>query len=83
MTWRPIETAPKGETRLVKVGNKGGEREVLVPAWVLVPTSDGKITMSHWLPQQGRWNMFSTDYPPTHWWDFGDGQAMPSPPEAP
>ncbi len=80
MTWQPIETAPKGTTKTVPVGNKGGERVIHVPAYVLVPTSAGDITMSYWIPDQQRWNMFAAKHPPTHWWDFGDGKTLPDPP---
>lgn len=80
MTWQPISTAPKGVTRTVAVGDRAGRRDVHVPTYLLVPTSDGEITMTCWLPGPQRWNMFSKNHPPTHWWDFGDGRTMPEPP---
>ncbi len=81
MGWQTIETAPKGKTRKAPVGNKGGERIIYDPDYILVPTSSGEITLSCWLPDQQRWNMFSAKHPPTHWWDFGDGANMPEPPK--
>ena len=81
MTWQPIETAPKGKYRTVQVGNKGGEREVFEPCQVIVGRNDGFVTISYWVEKFERWNMFSKDAPPTHWWDFGGGASMPEPPK--
>jgi hypothetical protein len=80
MGWQPIETAPKGKTRIVRVGDKGGEREIHMPEYLLVPTGDGGFTLTSWLPGPERWNMFTKAKPPTKWWDFGDGKTMPDPP---
>lgn len=74
MGWQPIETAPKGEFRTVKVGNKGGERVVSMPRLILAPTSDGNIVITYWNDRSGRWSMFSKDHPPTHW------MPLPEPP---
>jgi hypothetical protein len=80
MGWQPIETAPKGGFRTVKVGDKGGERKISVPQSVLAMTSSGNMTLTHWLEDAGRWVMFSANHPPKYWWDFGDGNPQPEPP---
>lgn len=71
MKWETIESAPKGNYKNVKCG-KGWEKEVHEPVYVLVPTSDGKITMSYWVPSQERWSMFTKKKPPTHWMPLPD-----------
>lgn len=73
MEWQPMETAPKGETIKKRIF-KDKVREVHVPEKVLAPTSDGEITMTYWIPEQERWNMFSKKVPPTHW------MPLPKPP---
>ena len=74
MEWQPIDTAPKGNYRNVKCG-KGWDKAVYEPVYILVPTSDDKITMSYWVPTQERWSMFTKKTPPTHW------MPLPEPPK--
>lgn len=71
--WQPIETAPKGYYKKVKIRDER-EREVHVPEYFLVPTSDGKVTISYWVPSQERFCMFTKKTPPTHW------MPLPEPP---
>jgi hypothetical protein len=73
MEWQPIETAPKGSYKEVAVG-KGGVRDHYEPEYILVPTSDGKVTISYWVPDQERWCMFTKKHPPK-WW-----MPLPEPP---
>ena len=72
MEWQPIETAPKGNYKTVNI--KNGVRELYEPEYILAPTSDGRVTMTYWVPHAERWTMFSKKNPPKHW------MPLPKPP---
>lgn len=65
--WRfDIEKAPKGSTKTVD-GPKG-PREVHVPETVFLACRDGQtVTLSRWLPKEGRWNMLASGEQPLAW----------------
>jgi hypothetical protein len=72
MTWQPIETAPEKQELLVCVTHSIGLDEWDTVTWV----DCHKDFVWCWFPM-----MVWVPLPPTHWWDFGDGQALPQPPE--
>lgn len=77
MAWRTdIENAPRG--RMVEQpGPKGSTRSVHRPELVILACVDGKtVTVSRWLPEEGRWNMLSKKEQPVAW------QPFPTHPEA-
>lgn len=73
-----ITQAPKGEVRPVTraVGKSQITKDEHVPETIIAAGSDGVVTLSRWLPKEGRWNMFTRDVPPIAW------QPWPKHPEA-
>jgi len=66
-----LSAAPKGrfETRL-RNGRDGSQSEYqhFVRELIIAAASDGKtVTVSSWLPDQERWNMFAKEAPPIAW----------------
>lgn len=58
--WRfDVENAPRGRFEEA-VGPKRSKRSVFKPEPVIIACSDGKtVTLSRWMPEEGRWNMIS------------------------
>ena len=56
-----ISRAPRGETVVSTVVIKGEERvrNTFKPAKVILATKCGKVTLSHWLPEEKRWLMLA------------------------
>ncbi len=69
--WRfDVENAPRGTYKTQK-GPKGSEREVHQPELVVVASEDGKtVTVSRWIPDEGRWNMLGKRERPLAWQPF-------------
>lgn len=70
MTWNfDMSEAPRGETVTRKQRGKHGEMDVsvFVPDLIIAASECGKVTLSRWLPDQDRWNMFTKDSPPIAW----------------
>ena len=71
MTWNfDIAAAPRGRTEKRTYIAKGVEvsRDVFVADRIIAAASDGKtVTVSEWLPQAERWNMFAKEHPPVAW----------------
>lgn len=64
-----MSQAPRGETRMVErvIGKKMVEVEEHIPAPIIAAGNGGVVTMSHWMPKAGRWNMFTKAVPPLAW----------------
>ena len=77
-----MSEAPRGhhEDRAVAKGT----RKVFIPARIIAAASDGTVTLSNWIPDQQRWNMFTEDAPPIAWmpWPEHPG-SQPCPPAKP
>lgn len=76
--WRTdIENAPRGrEVQLP--GPKGSTRTVHQSEAVILASADGKtVTVSRWIPAEGRWNMLGKNEQPVAW------QPYPTHPGAP
>lgn len=70
MTWNSdITQAPIGSYRTVTrtIGKNEVTTEEHVPALIIAAGNDGVVTISKWLPKEGRWNMFTKDVPPLAW----------------
>ena len=68
-----MSAAPKGEHRQVPIGSKGGTRSIHVPTRIIAAAADGKtVTISGWVDDQNRWNMFTQDAPPIAWMPWPD-----------
>ena len=86
-TWNfDISQAPKGgltEARFLR-GPKGKERLVQdyhAPR-IIAAGNGGVVTSSKWLPDAGRWEMFTKDAPPIAWQPWPEhphAQAIPIP----
>ena len=72
-----MSEAPKGETRLVtrKIGKKEVTIEEHFPTLIIAAGSDEVVTLSKWLPKEGRWSMFTKACPPMAWHPFPDHPA--------
>ena len=64
-----MDEAPRGRTETVDRTIKGKiitiERHV--PEMIIAAGNGGIVTVSRWLPEAGRWNMFTKDCPPLAW----------------
>ena len=70
MTWNfNIDEAPRGQTRAVTRVVGKNEVETLVHDFVriIAAGNGGVVTTSHWLPDEGRWSMFTKEVPPLAW----------------
>lgn len=70
MTWNfDMSQAPKGYWRTVTrtIGKNVVEVEEYVSVSIIAAGNDGVVTLSRWLPKEGRWNMFSESTPPFAW----------------
>jgi len=79
MGWNfDMSQAPRGETRMVTrtIGKNEVDVAEHIPALIIAAGNDQVVTVSKWLPEQGRWNMFSKGTPPLAW------QPWPAHPEA-
>ena len=73
-----MDAAPKGNT--VTVTRTVKDREVTydkhIPELIIAAGNGGVVTLSRWLPDEGRWNMFTKATPPLAW------QPWPAHPDA-
>lgn len=71
MTWNyDFTDAPRGKTKTVSAG-KSGTKEIHVPEPVIIAANDGQtVTVSRWLPDEGRWNMLSKKEQPLAWMEY-------------
>lgn len=70
MSWNfDISAAPRGRTEQQsrRVGDKQTTVSVFVPDRVILATKCGKVTLSEWLPKEGRWMMLAAGEPPVAW----------------
>lgn len=71
MIWNfDMSAAPKGQARMET--RTIGKNEVQVEVWdapqIIAADSGGTVvTLSRWLPKEGRWVMFTKDAPPVAW----------------
>lgn len=74
MIWNfDMAAAPRGEHRTVKRIIGKNEVEVLehIPVTIIAASATGGVvTPSRWLPDQGRWNMFTVASPPIAWQEW-------------
>ena len=70
MEWNfDIEQAPKGHYEdITKTIGKNVFMTVRhVPIFIIAAGNGGVVTFSKWLPDEGRWNMFTKAVPPLAW----------------
>lgn len=71
--WRSdLEAAPRGHWVDVKKMVAGREvwRKVHIPALVIAAGNGGVVTITRWLPHEGRWLFFTAGTPPLAWRPF-------------
>jgi hypothetical protein len=64
--------APRGETKMVMrtIGANQVETEQHIPVEIIAAGTNLVVTITRWLPKEGRWNMFSKERPPIAWHIF-------------
>jgi hypothetical protein len=64
-----MDEAPRGRTNLVtrQIGKNVVVSEEFISDPIIAAGNDRVVTLSRWLPKEGRWNMFSKDTPPVAW----------------
>ena len=65
-----ISKAPLGRTeRVMKMLPKKQfiEVDMHIPEYILAASACGVVTRSRWLPESGRWEMFTKEVPPVAW----------------
>ena len=67
-----MDEAPKGSYEKVVRVMQGREvaQERHVPALIIAAGNDFVVTPSRWLPEEGRWNMFTKSVPPIAWYPW-------------
>lgn len=71
-----MDEAPRGHTEKRERKNNKGEDvivDVFVPDLIIACSKDGEtVTISRWLPEEKRWNMFATNEDPLAWQPWPD-----------
>ena len=65
-----MDEAPRGSFRTVtrKVGKNEITADQFFPDQIIVADASGTVvTLSHWKPNEGRWQMFTAEHPPIAW----------------
>jgi hypothetical protein len=80
-----ISAAPTGGERTI-TGKVGGsrdyERKSHIKEHIFAAGTGGVVTVSYWIPDQGRWNMFTKAVPPMAWRTYVEGAPLPRHPLA-
>jgi hypothetical protein len=63
-------------------GARDYERKAHVKEQIFAAGSCGVVTVSYWIPDQGRWNMFTKAVPPMAWRPYEEGVPLPRHPLA-
>lgn len=67
MDWNfDIGAAPRGRTERVEVAGKPA-KSFFVPDRVILATKCGKVTASHWILNEQRWEMLAVGEEPLAW----------------
>lgn len=80
-----INAAPKGDEKRVAgkvAGTRAYERKVHVRERIFAAGNGGVVTVSYWIPDQERWNMFTKAVPPMAWRPYVEGAPLPRHPLA-
>ena len=64
-----MDEAPRGSVRTVsrRIGQNEATMQEFVPDLIIAAGNGGIVTVSKWVPTEGRWNMFAKTTPPTAW----------------
>lgn len=64
-----ISQAPRGTVRMVErtIGKNTVSVEDHTPDLIIAAGNGGVVTISKWMPKEGRWNMFTKAVPPLAW----------------
>jgi hypothetical protein len=75
-----IKAAPHGRY-VVKQRREGVDQRVFVPERVILTTKCGKVTLSHYLPEEKRWLMLGHGEAPVAWmpWPEPYSAVLPDP----
>jgi len=80
-----ISAAPKGGERVISgsiAGSRKYERRVHVKEKVFTAGTGGVVTVSYWIKDHERWNMFTKAVPPMAWRPYEEGAPLPRHPLA-
>lgn len=80
-----INAAPKGGEKVMTgrvAGTRDYERRVHVRERIFAAGTGGVVTVSYWIPDQERWNMFTKAVPPMAWRSYVEGAPLPRHPLA-
>ena len=80
-----IGAAPTGAEKLISgrvAGSREYERRLHVRERIFAAGNGGVVTVSYWIPEQGRWNMFTKAVPPMAWRPYEEGAPLPRHPLA-
>lgn len=70
MEWNfNMDEAPRGELKVItrRIGKNEVAFQQYVGEQIIAAGSEGVVTLSRWLADEGRWNMFTKDVPPIAW----------------
>ena len=63
-----MSKAPRGRYVIMASGpGAKGARKVFQPDKIVLASACGVVTLSHYLPEQRRWDMFTRDHGPIAW----------------
>jgi hypothetical protein len=70
-----ITKAPRGRYRIVALANGKGTRKVFEPVEIITASACGVVTVSRWLDDEKRFDMFTAEVPPIAWQPFNGRRA--------
>jgi hypothetical protein len=72
--------APRGFYDVRAVPKGKGHVKTFVPEHIVAASACGVVTVSHYLPDEKRWEMFTADHPPIAWMPWTRGMKSPAHP---
>ena len=75
-TWSfDITKAPRGRYRIVAMANGKGTRKVFEPVEIITASACGVVSVSRWVDDEKRFDMFTAEVPPIAWMPFNGRRA--------
>lgn len=69
-----MSSAPRGRIRLIATTHGNGTRRVAERQMIIVASACGIVTLTHWLVEERRWDLFTSARPPIAWMPY-EGQV--------
>lgn len=70
-----MSRAPRGKVRLVATAKAKSTRKVPEPVTIIAASACGVVTLTRWLDDEKRFDMFTAEVPPIAWQPFNGRRA--------